>query len=371
MRTYNLFPPFIPFVFLPFSSPHMRHCALLAAAVVLAACVRHTTSFIPAIGRSLSPLRHAADGCFGPAPGGHSVSTAEDAGGPLPGGARGCVAAALKMMSEARRKAREAAELPRDPLHNETRVIVVGGGIGGLATALACAKRGFQVTVLEKDESFLARRQGYGLTLQQGGGALTLLGVAKAVEAEATWSQSHFVFDSVGDIVAFWGPTWWERAREEWAAGLPPGEQGAKRGKEEWRKLAGHNLHIPRQSLRQILLRALLEEQEDAVVWGADVLNVKEVDAAEASPRETGIQGRHVAITLQDGRRFVGHCCVACDGIHSKIRPLLLPQPAPLRYLGYIVVLGIFPIAKYPLCRKRCFQTSDGKVVALPANPSP
>ena len=33
----------------------------------------------------------------------------------------------------------------------------------------------------------------------------------------------------------------------------------------------------------------------------------------------------------------------------------------PLRYLGYIVVLGIFDNAPFPLTQRRAFQTSDGK----------
>ena len=143
--------------------------------------------------------------------------------------------------------------------------------------ALALARRGFQVTVLEKDASFLARRQGFGLTLQQGGAALSRLGVQQAVAEASSWSASHFVFDNFGAIVAFWGPTWWKRAkelaeRESVARGrgdgdsekeLVEGGSGAVNKEEaeteKWRKLAGHNLHIPRQTLREILLKALLQ----------------------------------------------------------------------------------------------------------------
>jgi hypothetical protein len=56
-------------------------------------------------------------------------------------------------------------------------------GYRGLAAAVAMARRGFQVRVLrvfEKDASFLSRKQGYGLTLQQGGLALRCPGVSDA-----------------------------------------------------------------------------------------------------------------------------------------------------------------------------------------------
>ena len=48
-------------------------------------------------------------------------------------------------------------------------VAVIGGGIGGAALALALQQRGISVLVFERDASFHERRQGYGLTMQQGG----------------------------------------------------------------------------------------------------------------------------------------------------------------------------------------------------------
>ena len=54
-------------------------------------------------------------------------------------------------------------------------VAVVGGGIGGLALALALQQRGVLVGVFERDESFFERAQGYGLTLQQGSSAVRVL----------------------------------------------------------------------------------------------------------------------------------------------------------------------------------------------------
>ena len=66
-------------------------------------------------------------------------------------------------------------------MHAHTRVVIIGGGIAGLAAALALVRRGFQVRVLEKDPSFAHRKQGYGLTLQQGGLALNCLGLGQAI----------------------------------------------------------------------------------------------------------------------------------------------------------------------------------------------
>jgi hypothetical protein len=55
--------------------------------------------------------------------------------------------------------------------------------------------------VFEKDASFLTRKQGYGLTLQQGGLALRCLGVSDAIAQSSSWAQSRFVFDPQGEVV--------------------------------------------------------------------------------------------------------------------------------------------------------------------------
>ena len=43
----------------------------------------------------------------------------------------------------------------------------MGGGIGGLALAIALLKEGIECEVFERDKSFAERSQGYGLTMQQ------------------------------------------------------------------------------------------------------------------------------------------------------------------------------------------------------------
>ena len=40
--------------------------------------------------------------------------------------------------------------------------VLIGGGIGGLALALACLHRGIRCTVYERDINFDERSQGYG-----------------------------------------------------------------------------------------------------------------------------------------------------------------------------------------------------------------
>ena len=93
---------------------------------------------------------------------------------------------------------------------DRVHIAIVGGGIGGLALALALLRRGeperiliipvlthsshdscvlpgFKCTVFEKDPSFQHRRQGFGLTIQQGSAALVALGLGDSVAAASSW----------------------------------------------------------------------------------------------------------------------------------------------------------------------------------------
>jgi salicylate hydroxylase len=117
-----------------------------------------------------------------------------------------------------------------------TVVGIVGGGIGGLTLALALQNLGIKSILFEKDYCFDARSQGYGLTLQQGGRALKVLGILPEIRSASCSSTSHFIFNQRGECVVFWGNL-----------------EGAKHA--VWN--ANRNLHIGRQNLRRVLLDAI------------------------------------------------------------------------------------------------------------------
>ena len=54
---------------------------------------------------------------------------------------------------------------------------------------------------------------------------------------------------------------------------------------DEWRRLANHNLNIPRQRLRSVLLDALLALEPDALVWGARIAHVQQIDTDETDKK--------------------------------------------------------------------------------------
>ena len=158
------------------------------------------------------------------------------------------------------------------PAATRSLVGVVGGGIGGMAAALACQRLGLDCSVFEADGGFDDRRQGYGITVQQGGTALRRLGVP----IEGIAAGHHYAFDSTGRTLGCYG-----RFRIETATpmahrliGSPHLADGTTRTPAQWHgaldppagpKAGRHNAHIPRQRLRDLIMR---EVDDRRIRWG-------------------------------------------------------------------------------------------------------
>jgi len=76
-------------------------------------------------------------------------------------------------------------------------------GIGGVALAVACLHRSIPFTLYERDSSFDARAQGYGLTLQQASNAIKGLGLF-SLKDESN-STRHVVHTTEGKEISEWG----------------------------------------------------------------------------------------------------------------------------------------------------------------------
>ena len=169
-------------------------------------------------------------------------------------------------------------------------VAVVGGGPAGLALALALQQRGMSSAVYERDAHFLARRPGYGLTIQQGGTALKALGIADAVTAVGSKSRRHLSYDSTGSLIGAHG-----QATRDGAAAVVPSSRRRS------------NVHLPRQTLRELLLSRL---RPNTVRWGRALTAVREStssSASRASTRRQGARGR------RRRRHSVGRRAAASD----------------------------------------------------------
>ncbi|MEI8366508.1 MAG: FAD-dependent monooxygenase, partial [Parachlamydiaceae bacterium] len=91
------------------------------------------------------------------------------------------------------------------------------------------------------------------------------------------------------------------------------------------------NVHIPRQSLRLALLEQLGDH--DAVQWGHRLVSFKQCE------------GKSVELSFQVNgvmKNAKADLVVGADGVRSVVRSLLIGEDVtPLRYLGYMVILGI------------------------------
>lgn len=218
---------------------------------------------------------------------------------------------------------------------NYPHVAIIGGGIGGVALAVACLHRGIPFTLYERDANFEARSQGYGLTLQQASKAIEGFGIFSLDEGVV--STRHLVHTTDGKVVGEWGMRKWMQSEPK---------KTPKRT----------NIHIARQSLRLALLEQL--GGNDAVQWNHQLVDFKENDdqTVNLSFLVNGI----IKITKAD-------LVVGADGIRSAVRNLLIgDEITPLRYLECIVILGICPLSALEgvdsslLDSATVFQTGNG-----------
>lgn len=231
-----------------------------------------------------------------------------------------------------------------DP-ENYPHVAIIGGGIGGVALAVACLHRGIPFTLYERDRSFDARSQGYGLTLQQASKAIEGFGIFNLEKGVV--STRHLVHTPDGKVVGEWGMRKW----------LETETQKSPRRT---------NIHIARQSLRSALLEQL--GGHDMVQWGHQLIDFKENKDGGADLR-----------FLADGqiKTEKADLVVGADGIRSAVRNLLIgDEISPLRYLDCIVILGICPLSSLEgvetslLDSATVFQTANGheRIYIMPYN---
>lgn len=228
-----------------------------------------------------------------------------------------------------------STNFPQIDAENYPNIAIIGGGIGGVALAVACLHRGIPFTLFERDKSFSDRSQGYGLTLQQASKAMKSFGIQSLKEGIV--SSKHIVHTTEGNIIGEWGMRKW----------MP---SNTKKSQKQT------NIHIARQSLRLALLEQL--GGHNSVQWGHQLLDFKESDTKIDLSFQVNGEIKNVQTDI----------LVGADGIRSSVRKLLLGEEIlPLRYLDCMVILGICSLKSIKniesplLDGATVFQTANGK----------
>lgn len=190
-------------------------------------------------------------------------------------------------------------------------VLIAGGGIGGLAAALALARRGIASHVLEKRQSFA--EEGAGIQIGPNGmRVLAGFGVDLALRNAAAAPDALQVRDAVTGAPL---------------ARLPLGSWIAERhGAPYW---TAH---------RQDLHHALLEAAQ------ADAKIALETDASIESADEAA---SGVRVTLSGGRSLEGRALIAADGLWSTVRAKVFNASAP-RMAGKTAYRTVIPVSALP-----------------------
>jgi salicylate hydroxylase len=193
----------------------------------------------------------------------------------------------------------------------QDRILIAGGGIGGLAAAIALARRGIESESLERGA--FVEDSGAGIQLGPNATrALAALGVLDRLEPHAFRPEAIVVFDGLSGRKLSAVPLGAEAERRHGAPYLTLHRADL---------LAG--LYAAARSLPAISLRSGFQ--------------VETFDA----------QGGDVAVRAADGAEAKGAALIGADGLWSAVRPLLVPE-ARLRFTGHTAWRALLPREALP-----------------------
>ncbi|MFC7290373.1 FAD-dependent oxidoreductase [Hirschia litorea] len=190
------------------------------------------------------------------------------------------------------------------------KVLVVGGGIAGLTTALCCIQQGLSVQVFEQASELT--EVGAGLQLSPNGSRILYkLGLKEQLEKVAFKPRS---------------------------LDMRLGRSGKKifsiSMKNAEAKYHAPYLHIHRADLINVLKQAITTISSDVIHLNHTVVNANSnADGAE--------------LTFLNGNKAHGDVIIGADGIHSKIKEIFSPSLPP-KFTGNVAWRALIPTIKLP-----------------------
>ena len=193
----------------------------------------------------------------------------------------------------------------------DEQVIIVGGGIGGLAAALALARQGVPSQVIEQAPEF----KEIGAGIQLGPNVFRMferLGLIEPVSTLAVFPNNLIMMDSV---------TGEEITR------IPLGDA--------FRRQFHHPYAlIHRADLHKVLLEACRQS------------NVIKLDASQKVVRVDDFGGG-IAVRSESGKDYRGAAVIGADGLWSTVRQIVVRDGAP-KPAGHITYRAVLPTSEMP-----------------------
>ncbi|MBM3530181.1 MAG: 3-hydroxybenzoate 6-monooxygenase [Alphaproteobacteria bacterium] len=203
---------------------------------------------------------------------------------------------------------------------NALPVAIAGGGIGGLACALALAQRGFQSLVLEQAAEF--GEAGVGLQVAPNAlSVLDALGVGETAKKHALLIERLVMMDAVSGAEV---------------VNVPCGDRFRERFRNPY--AVAHRADIHGALLDACRAHELVALRNDCRVKSFD------------------LDDRRVSVLLETGERIAAAAIVGADGVDSAVRRQLLGDGPPLAS-GAVIYRATIPVFEMPKDLQRPYPT--------------